>query len=220
MTQLDFRRRSRTKNSDSSSWCCEDSNSTQKPPTPCDSTTLPGRPVTSLGHQEGRRVFWGAQISWIISNIFKLYPTHFSRGAKNILGEASPLLHPLVTGLLPGMMGGGFNTIGKRDYNSEQRRIQHTVSAQHHKHAFPTLTKFCSLLGSMQVKLARCRQEEAWVLKFDRCRIFHAQEKIPPLSRFRAGCLQLLLRRICHKMKHINSAWPTSGEHFEVANDD
>jgi len=33
-----------------------------------------GRPVTSLGHQGMRRVFWAAQI-------FKLCPTHFSRGA-------------------------------------------------------------------------------------------------------------------------------------------
>jgi len=39
--------------------------------------------VTSLGHQEGWRVFWGAQIFWTMCNIFKLYPTHFSRGGGN-----------------------------------------------------------------------------------------------------------------------------------------
>jgi len=32
------------------------------------------RPVTSLGHQEGRRVFWEGP------KFFKLCPTHFPRG--------------------------------------------------------------------------------------------------------------------------------------------
>ena len=47
----------------------------------------PGRPVTSLGHQEGRRVFWGAQIFWTVSNSFKLRPTHFSRGSEKFSGR-------------------------------------------------------------------------------------------------------------------------------------
>jgi len=59
---------------------------------------LINRPVTSLWHQEGRRVFWGAHIFWTMSNSFKLCPTHFSwRGEKIFLEGASPLL---VTGLL------------------------------------------------------------------------------------------------------------------------
>jgi len=37
------------------------------------------KPITSLGHQLGRRVFWGA-------HFFKLCSTHFSRwGRKNLL---------------------------------------------------------------------------------------------------------------------------------------
>jgi len=42
------------------------------------------RPVTSLGHQVGRRVFWEGP------KIFKLCPTHFSRGAKIFARGASP----------------------------------------------------------------------------------------------------------------------------------
>jgi len=37
------------------------------------------RPVTSLGHLEGQRLFWGAQIFWTMSNNFKRCPMHFSR---------------------------------------------------------------------------------------------------------------------------------------------
>jgi len=43
-----------------------------------DSTRARTWPETSLGHQEGRRVFRG-QIFWTVSNSFKLRPTHFSR---------------------------------------------------------------------------------------------------------------------------------------------
>ena len=47
------------------------------------------RLVTSSEHREGRGVFWeGPRIFWILSNSFKLFPTHFSRGAKQFLGEA------------------------------------------------------------------------------------------------------------------------------------
>jgi len=44
-----------------------------------------------LGHYEGRSFPRGAKIFWNMSNIFKVCPTHFSRGgAKNFLGVASP----------------------------------------------------------------------------------------------------------------------------------
>ena len=48
-----------------------------------------------------------------MSNIFKLYPTHFSRGSKNFLGGSSPRCAPLVTGLVPSKSvhkGVGVNT--------------------------------------------------------------------------------------------------------------
>jgi len=51
-----------------------------------------------LGTPGGAKSFLrGAQFFWTMSNSFKLYQTHFSRGAKNFLGRASP---PLVTGLV------------------------------------------------------------------------------------------------------------------------
>jgi len=49
------------------------------------------RPVTSLGHQEGRRVFREGSKFFELCPIFlNLCPTHFSRGAKNYLGELRP----------------------------------------------------------------------------------------------------------------------------------
>jgi len=56
------------------------------------------RPVTSFVPQGGAKSFpRGAQLFLTLSNIFKLRPTHFSRGAKIFLRGASL---PLVTGLL------------------------------------------------------------------------------------------------------------------------
>ena len=54
------------------------------------------RPVTSLGHQEGRKSFLrGAQIFWTMSNNFKRCPTHFSRGGRKFLsGGLAPLNPP------------------------------------------------------------------------------------------------------------------------------
>ena len=55
------------------------------------------RPVTSLGHQEGRRVFREGPIFFEPCPIFLFYVQHiFPGGAKHFLGGASP---PLVTGL-------------------------------------------------------------------------------------------------------------------------
>ena len=50
------------------------------------------RPVTSLGHQEGWRVFGeGPKIFWTMSNNFNRCPIHFSKGgAKNFLGGLRP----------------------------------------------------------------------------------------------------------------------------------
>jgi len=42
------------------------------------------RPVTSLGHQSGRRIFWEGP------KFFKVCPTHFSWEAKKLLGVFSP----------------------------------------------------------------------------------------------------------------------------------
>ena len=48
-----------------------------------------------LGIPEGAKSFpTGAQIFWTMSNICKLCPTHFSRGAKNFLGGFAPLRPP------------------------------------------------------------------------------------------------------------------------------
>ena len=53
-----------------------------------------------LGTPGGAKSFLrGAQIFWTMSNMFKLYPTHFSRGAKHFLEGASPSAPPLVAGL-------------------------------------------------------------------------------------------------------------------------
>ena len=53
------------------------------------------RPVTSLGLQDGRRVFWErAKIFELCPIYFRLCPTHFSRGSKNFLGDASLPLPP------------------------------------------------------------------------------------------------------------------------------
>jgi len=57
-------------------------------------------PVTSLGHQEGRRVFWEGPNFWTMSNIFKLCPTHFSRGSENFSRGGFAPCTPLITGLL------------------------------------------------------------------------------------------------------------------------
>jgi len=46
------------------------------------------RPVTSLGHQKGRRVFWGAQICWTMSNSLTASSTFFQGGEKNFLLRA------------------------------------------------------------------------------------------------------------------------------------
>jgi len=54
---------------------------------PSDSVTLVSRPVTSLGHQEGRKVFCGAQIFLTMANSFQLCPTHLSRGGKKFSRE-------------------------------------------------------------------------------------------------------------------------------------
>ena len=44
-----------------------------------------------LGTSGGAKSFLrGAQIFWTMSNSFKQYPTHFSRGAKNFLGGIRP----------------------------------------------------------------------------------------------------------------------------------
>ena len=51
------------------------------------------RHVTSLRHQEGRRVYWEG------SELFKPCPTHFTRGGETFLGWSSPPLPPLVKGL-------------------------------------------------------------------------------------------------------------------------
>ena len=45
-------------------------------------TCVRTRPVTSLGHQEGRQVFWEGPKILIMSNSFKLCPTYFSRGVE------------------------------------------------------------------------------------------------------------------------------------------
>jgi len=47
-------------------------------------TCIKIRPVTSLGHQGGQRVFWEGP------KFFKLCPRHFSRWGEKFLGEASP----------------------------------------------------------------------------------------------------------------------------------
>jgi len=63
-------------------------------------TALVARPVISLGHQKGRRVFRQGPKFFELCPIFiKLCPTHFSRRGKNFIGEnfSAP---PLVTGLL------------------------------------------------------------------------------------------------------------------------
>jgi len=53
-----------------------------------------------LGTPGGAKIFLrGAQIFLTMSNSFKIYPTNFSRGAKNILGGASTPASPLVMGL-------------------------------------------------------------------------------------------------------------------------
>jgi len=57
------------------------------------------RPITSLGHQEGRRVFREGPkfLNYTTSNIFELCPTHFSRGGRKFFyggGFASPAPPP------------------------------------------------------------------------------------------------------------------------------
>jgi len=51
-------------------------------------TALVARPVISLGHQKGRRVFRQGPKFFELCPIFiKLCPTHFSRRGKNFIGE-------------------------------------------------------------------------------------------------------------------------------------
>ena len=53
--------------------------------------TVGTRSVTSLGHQEGRRVFWERPKFFELCPIFSNYIQHiFPGGAKNFLGGASP----------------------------------------------------------------------------------------------------------------------------------
>jgi len=52
------------------------------------------KPVTSLGHQAGRKLFGGDQIFKSMSNSFKLCPTHFFRGAKNFVEGEAPMCPP------------------------------------------------------------------------------------------------------------------------------
>ena len=54
------------------------------------------RPVTSLGHQEGRRVFWEGPKFFELCPIILIIDVQyiFPRGAKNFLGEASTPLRP------------------------------------------------------------------------------------------------------------------------------
>jgi len=59
------------------------------------------RPVTSLGHQEGRRVFWeGPKFFELCPVILNDVQYVFPREAKIFLGGASPPCSPLVTGLM------------------------------------------------------------------------------------------------------------------------
>jgi len=57
-----------------------------------DNVQIKHRPVTSVGHQEGKRVFWEeAQFFWTVSNSFKRCPANFSRGdEKNFRGGCPP----------------------------------------------------------------------------------------------------------------------------------
>ena len=48
------------------------------------------RPLTSLGHKVGRRVFWEGPNFWTMSNSFKLCPTHFPGGRKIFQGGFTP----------------------------------------------------------------------------------------------------------------------------------
>ena len=58
------------------------------------------RPVTSLGHQAGRRVFWVGPKVFKLCPIFLNYVQHtFPGGTKNFAGELLPSTSPLVTGL-------------------------------------------------------------------------------------------------------------------------
>ena len=58
-------------------------------------TTEPTRPVTSLGHQEGRRVFWdGPRFFELCPKILIDVQYIFPGVAKNFLGGASPSLRP------------------------------------------------------------------------------------------------------------------------------
>ena len=75
------------------------------------------RPVTSLGSQEGRRVLF-----WTMSNIFKLRPTHFSRGAKIFLeGASSPLRPP--PGYGPAYLRRGFASLGATGWLVPKPRV-------------------------------------------------------------------------------------------------
>ena len=56
-------------------------------------STVPARPVTSLGHQRGRRVFWERP------KYFKPWPTISSGVAKNFAGGFRPLVTDLVLAL-------------------------------------------------------------------------------------------------------------------------
>ena len=67
-----------------------------KQPIICKFRSVECRPVTSLGHQEGRRVFWGPKI-FELCPIFLNYIQHiFPGGKEKFWGD----LPPLVTGLI------------------------------------------------------------------------------------------------------------------------
>ena len=122
------------------------------------------RPVTSLGHQEGRRVFWeGPNFFFAVSNIFKLYPTHFSRGTKNFLGGLRPLpAPPLATGLLCT----GARQLHVNMYTCEEQTADHIV--WNFSNNDPQLgvwsgdeTKFvCSIHGPKSILAESCKTWE------------------------------------------------------------
>ena len=65
---------------------------------------LVGRPVTSVGHQEGRRVFWEGPKNFGLCPIVLNDVQHiFPEGEKIFLGGIHPPAPPLVAGLLVGL---------------------------------------------------------------------------------------------------------------------
>jgi len=79
--------------------------------TVCNTARVQAR--NQLGTPGGVKSFLrGAQIFWTMSNIFKLYPTHFSRGGEKISrGSFVPPASPLVTGLRVCMLGCSLSSV-------------------------------------------------------------------------------------------------------------